>query len=117
MRPYVLLSVGAQPEILRLRNEVLRHAGYHVHAETSVYEAMHWFLRSDFDLAILCHTIPEAEKVKFLTAVKRAAPSTPVIIVRGSEAGTQADASVHCLDGPDALLNCVAGLLTRRLAS
>ena len=114
MRSHILLSVGAQPELLRLRNAVLRNAGYYVHAETSVYEAMHLCLRSDFDLVILCHTIPEAEKMKLLTAIKTVTPSTPVIIARDSDTRTQADASVDSLDSPGALLSCVAGLLTRR---
>ncbi|SRR6266567_4185135 len=92
MRSYLLLSVGAQPELLRLRNAVLRNAGYYVHAESSVYEAMHLFMRGDFDLVILCHTIPEAEKVNLLTAIKTATASTPVIIVRDGDRTTQADA-------------------------
>jgi DNA-binding NtrC family response regulator len=97
---------------------VLRNEGYGVHGETSVSEALRAFTQGDFDLAILCHTIPEREKLRTLTAMKKAKPSMPVVIMRlDGEAAKLADASVRSLDGPDSLLNCVATLLTRQALS
>jgi DNA-binding NtrC family response regulator len=94
---------------------VLRNEGYGVHAETSVTEALRVFRQGDFDLVVLCHSIPEGEKLRILTAMKKAKPSIPVVTMRsGGEAPKLADASVRSLDGPDSLLNCVASLLTRQ---
>ena len=75
-------------------------------------------MQGDFDLVILCHTIPEQEKLRILTAMKKTKPSIPVVIMRSDgEAPKLADASVRTLDGPDSLLNCVATLLTRQALS
>jgi CheY-like chemotaxis protein len=111
---FVLLSIGVKRDLLTLRNEVLRSEGYNVRAATSASEALHLFDRGDFDLVVMCHSLPEEDKLRVLTRVKKIAPLTPVVIVRlDGEAARQADASVHSLDGADAFLKCVAGLLAR----
>lgn len=117
-RQHVLLSVGSEPDLLLLRNQVLRGAGYYVNSQTNIDEALRVFRRGDFDLVIMCHSVPEADKVKLITAIRKSRPSTPIVIVRrDGESTSLADGSVHSLDGVNALLNCVSELLERRRQS
>lgn len=54
----VILSVGNDEALLRSRNAVLRTAGYVVIEASSPRHAMAEFIGGDFDLVILCHSIP-----------------------------------------------------------
>jgi DNA-binding response OmpR family regulator len=117
--PASILSIGIDQELLPLRNSVLRASGlYAVKQESDLSRAVQVFMDGDFDLVVLCHSIPSEERQRIATAIKAAKPSTLVLVVRtDGEATGVADGSVHSLDGPETLLRCVEELLSRQKRS
>src|SRR5438270_3762 len=69
----------------------------------------------DIDLVILCHTIPEDQKVNLIASMKQKKRRTPVISIHadGEADHELVDGYVHSLDGPEALLACIAQVLDK----
>jgi DNA-binding response OmpR family regulator len=113
--PASILSIGIDQELLPLRNLVLRQVGgYAVQQQSDLSRVLRVFMDGDFDLVILCHSIPANERQRIASAIKAARPSTLVLVVRADgEATGVADGSVHSLDGPEVLLQSVRELLSR----
>jgi len=109
------LSVGRDLRLLPLRNQILRSAGYAVHSQTDSRYAVRMFIDGDFDLVVLCHSIPVKERNAIIAAIKAEKPTTLVIVIKAYEDDPGiADGSVHSLDGAKALLECIEELLSRR---
>ena len=84
--------------------------------ESDLGHALITFKDGDFDLIVICHSVPEKDRLRIVANAKRIKPSTLVLLVTKDtygEAARLADASVHSLEGPEVLLGCVAGLLKR----
>src|SRR6266705_2264956 len=117
MAEQILLSLGFNPDLLNIRNSILRKAGYSVQATTSPQKAITLLVDGDFDLVIMCHTILENDRGELLRAIKSVKPSAKVLVVRqDGELAKGADATIHSLDEPESLLACVAALLQPSLA-
>ena len=114
-----ILSVGIDHELLPLRNRVLRElGGYAVREQSDLSQVLSVLMDGDFDLVILCHSIPPKERQGLAIATKAAKPSTLVLAVGlNGEATAGADGYVHSPDGPDSLLRCVDELLSGQLQS
>jgi CheY-like chemotaxis protein len=116
---YKLLSVGPIPELLTLRNAVLRQAGFLVETSSDLNEAVRLFLDEDFDAAILCHSIPERDKARLIRLLKENKPLTPVAALSdGSEASDgvasqNLDLVINNLDGPETLLKQVCSMIEK----
>ncbi|HUR36694.1 MAG TPA: hypothetical protein VM009_02680 [Terriglobales bacterium] len=120
MALYHLLSIGADPSVLATRSDVLKQAGYLVSTASSETSARQILGQGGFDLVVVCHSLPTSDRHKIMQAV-RASEHTPKIvsIARSPEPESAADATVHSLDGPDRLLQCIAEVLgegTTRIA-
>jgi hypothetical protein len=74
-----ILSAGRDRPLLYTRNRVLEEAGYIVTATSTAAETVEKFFAGDFDLVILCHSIPLEERERIATLVSMHSPSTPVI--------------------------------------
>ena len=81
----LVLSVGLDPELLITRNLVLQSAGYTVVAAFSPREAVDRLREGDFDLVLLCQSIPTEEKDHLALWIRRATGSCciPVRSVSG----------------------------------
>ena len=106
---HVVLSVGSDRALLRLRDEVLRAAGYvvreHVPAQLTSFE-------HDFEVVILCHSIPSEQRRRIIEFIRSQKPNAPILLVRADgENSEMVDATVHGLDGPQTLLDCIGKLL------
>ena len=111
MSPFVVLSVGADRTLLRLRDQVLRAAGYDVQ-ECYVPRGCDVPIEAQFDIVIFCHTVRDEDKRRIIRAIRTSKPSVPIMVVRANGVGAESvDASVHSLDGPKVLLQCVRELL------
>jgi DNA-binding response OmpR family regulator len=76
-----ILSAGRDRLLLFTRNRVLEEAGYNVTAATTSAETVERFFAGDFDLVILCHSIPIEERERIAMLVHNHSPSTPVIVL------------------------------------
>ena len=117
MPQYLLLSVGLDPLLMDIRNRLLGDAGYAVVPSFTSREAFQIFISRDIDLVILCHTIPQGEKSKLIASMKERKKRTPIVCIHvdGEADGMLVDAYVHSLDGPEALLSCVAKVLDKSI--
>ena len=115
MPQYLLLSVGLDPSLMRIRTTVLANAGYSVLPSFTSRDAFQIFTSHDIDLVILCHTIPEEEKVKLISFMKQENKRTPLICIHanGEAPNKLVDGYIHNLDGPEALLARVAQVLVK----
>jgi CheY-like chemotaxis protein len=59
----IVLSVGFDPALLMTRVLVLQSAGYLVEQASSVTKAIDLFQAGDFDLVLLCHSVPRKDRV------------------------------------------------------
>ena len=66
-------------------------------------------IEAHFDIVIFCHTVRDEDKRRIIRAIRTSKPSVRVMVVRAAES---VDASVHALDGPKALIQCVRELVT-----
>lgn len=79
--PFLILSAGRDPDLLKARNSVLQAQGYRVAAASNSYEVVDKLLNGDFDLVLLCHTMPEEDRRRLARIIIRHSPSTPVILI------------------------------------
>src|SRR3954471_19141228 len=76
-----ILSAGRDRPLLYTRNRVLEDAGYNVTPATTSAETVERFFTGDFDLVILCHSIPIEERERIAMLVHNHSPSTPVVVL------------------------------------
>src|SRR5437868_13773863 len=76
-----ILSAGRDRARLYPRNRVLEDAGYSVTPATTSAETVERFFTGDFDLVILCHSIPMDERERIAMLVHNHSPSTPVVVL------------------------------------
>ncbi len=84
----LILAVGREPALLEYRSQILRRAGYIVDSESSVKDAIDRFKQGNFDLVLLCHTIPVQERDRLISSIQAVGSLTPV--VTGAPQGSQA---------------------------
>jgi len=76
--PFLILSVGHNPLLLRERYSTLTAAGYSVTSVYSKEEAMDKLLEGDFDLLLMCPSLG-TDSPQLAKAVHRHRPSLPVV--------------------------------------
>ena len=74
-----ILNAGRDRTLLFTRTRVLEEAGYIVTPAITPGEITEQFFRGDFDVIILCHSIPQEERERIAKLVRMQSPSSPVI--------------------------------------
>lgn len=80
-----ILCAGRDRPLLFTRTRVLEEAGYIVTATMTPAETTEAFFSGDFDIVVLCHSIPLQERERIATMVRMHSPSTPVIALADME--------------------------------
>ncbi|HEX4663303.1 MAG TPA: hypothetical protein VH196_02860 [Terriglobales bacterium] len=109
----VTLSVGRDPLLLQTRGQVLRSDGYTVSSTLLVDQALQQFVAGDFDIVILCHSIPFREREKLAEAIHSRSPNTPVVVVAAGYGGKDRAADAVIDNEPATLLQELPKLLRR----
>jgi DNA-binding response OmpR family regulator len=112
--PHIIaLAVGREPLLLETRGQILRNAEYTVVSALSVEQALQSFASGDFDIVILCHSIPMRDRERLTYAIHRHNPNTPVVVVtaRFSAMDSFADAMIE--NEPEILLQEIPRLLQK----
>jgi DNA-binding response OmpR family regulator len=111
MSHFVALAVGRDPQLLETRSQVLRNVGYTVVSALSVEQALQSFASGDFDIVILCHSIPARDRERLTYALKSHGSNTPVVVVtaRLSVIDSFADAMIE--NDPEMLLQQIPRIL------
>ncbi len=78
MSETLILSVGLDPLILRAREAILRSEGYIVVSASSIKEAFLLFRDGDFDLMILCNTLPVMDRERLTCLIRASGSRIPI---------------------------------------
>ena len=107
----VVLSAGHDHTLLAIRNMVLARSGYQVVSAATPAEFIDRFFGGDFDLVILCHTIPEDERHRMADIVHKQSPSTPVVVLSDGLTSHHTYATATVAADVRDLLNALPSLL------
>ena len=110
---FLILSAGRDPDLLRTHNHALAAQGYSVSAASDSVEIVDKLLNGDFDLVLLCHTIPEDDRLRVAHIVASYTPSTPVVLASQDEGSAYAAGARIVQCRPDQIMSA----LTHSLAS
>lgn len=111
--PFVILSAGRDSDLLKKRNSALAAMGYKVATAFDPGEIVDKLLNGDFDLVLLCHSMPADDRHRLAHIVSRYTPSTPVVLISEdiSDSGESGLKALKC--PPDRILDVVAHSLPR----
>ena len=106
----LVLQVGHDLMLLHTRGMVLKSAGHIVECEYSIEDAVRRFLSADFDLVLLCHSLSDEERQRFIRRIREYGSCTPVLSVGlfdtlNARQGTFDEPKTE--SSPLALLNCI----------
>jgi CheY-like chemotaxis protein len=100
----VVLAVGFDQSLLRLRTLVLQCAGYHVESASSLKEAVDRFQSGDFDLVLLCHSVPRKDRYRLTSFLRSSGSRTPIVSIAGTLGECDAFVTATLEDGPNKFL-------------
>jgi CheY-like chemotaxis protein len=111
-----ILLIGEDEFLLETRAAVLRSTGADMVC-TDVSEAIPRLEQKNFDLAVLCHSIPGPVCQTVIDVVRQNWPSTRILLVsavRSWEREQPAEGVDVCAPDPEHLIECTIELLGRR---
>jgi len=110
----VILSAGRDPRILKNRNEALTAAGYSVVTAASSPETINRLFNGDFDVVLLCSSIPDDERKRLTRIVTSYSPSTPVIVISDMDTQTFDFGARTARCFPQQIIAAIQDVLARR---
>jgi DNA-binding NtrC family response regulator len=107
-----VLSVGTLPELLSLREAVLRSAGYEVITTTEPQEADVRIKEGDCAVLLLCYSIGDMWREQLVRNFRKHCPDNRIVAItnqREPDTGTQpaVDDLVFGIEGAEALLDVI----------
>ena len=81
MPSIVVLAVGYDRLLLESRSRVLNTGGYTVVPVLSLKLAVTEFLQKNFDLIVLCHSIPTGDRECLVYLFRERSPNVPIVFV------------------------------------
>jgi DNA-binding response OmpR family regulator len=108
----LVLSVGFDSQLLATRNLVLQSAGYTVVRAFSLKAAADCFQTLDFDLVLLCQSIPTKEKDRLVSWIRVSGSRIPVVSISEELCQKDGFACVTVGSEPDALLSVIRKALS-----
>ena len=106
-----VLSVSTEPDLAAARALTLRDAGHQVTTAAGRTEAEQAIADGEFDILVLCHTVPAEAALAIAEAFRKVNPAAKVVAVAsGWFIVVRADRVVQMSDGPHALLAAIAEL-------
>src|SRR5580704_13088927 len=120
MRTNVVLAVGFDLSLMRTRTLVLRSAGYIVETASTLKEAVDRFQAGDFDLVLLCHSIPMKDRDRLTCLIRATGALTPVVSIARNHGECPEFVNATLEDGPNKFLDSIGvelGKAARRVAN
>jgi CheY-like chemotaxis protein len=108
-----VLTVGLDFQLLRSRTLLLRSAGCIVVPACSVKEAIEEFRHGDFDLVLLCHSIPMKDREGLTCLIRASGSLTPVVTVADNPGRKDYFADATLESRPEQLLPGILNVLTQ----
>lgn len=111
-RKETVLSVGAIPQLLALREAVLGSAGCDVFTTTDPQEAAEKIAGGRCGVLLICYSTPPEWQHKLIDEFRAACPKGRIVAITNHpvpEHRTQVDCLIYGLDGPEFLIDAVLG--------
>jgi CheY-like chemotaxis protein len=70
-----VISVGAHPELVRLRDFVLQEAGFHVVSTLDEHEALARIERGECSVLLVCSSLAKATRRRLADALRKSCPA------------------------------------------
>ena len=110
----VVLMVGRDRVLAETRSQVLRTAGYIVVPAFNPRQAIDEFLRGDFDLVLLCHSIPADTGKRLVSVLREHTSRTPIVSVASFDGQFDGFADATIENDPYLLINGLREVLRQR---
>jgi|ERR1700733_6212193 CheY-like chemotaxis protein len=104
MVPGIVLAVGFEPSLMTARMLVLQSAGHVVVRASSLKETIHHLQSGDFDLVLLCHSVPATDRARLTSLIRASGSRIPIVSIAGSLGECDASANATLEDGPNKFL-------------
>jgi len=111
----VILSVGYDPLLSNTRGRVLGTGGYTVVPVLSLKLAITEFLQKNFDLIVLCHSIPIGDRECLAYLFRERSPNIPIVFVSSGFGEQDPSADATIMNDPNLLLLGVNEVLKRNM--
>jgi CheY-like chemotaxis protein len=106
-----ILSVSYDAVLLATREMLLQSAGYTVTSAEGYVDAMKKCHTTDYDLLIIGHSIPHADKEAIIAELRQSCPAPVLALLRPNEPRLIGAAEAIEANRPDLLLSTVRKLL------
>lgn len=114
----VILAVGRDLALLETRCSVLRSAGYTIMSASRVTESIDLFRDGDFDLVLLCHSVPVQDRDRIIRFIRSTGSRIPVCIVNSASRDFQVGLADKSLStGPQDLIKEIGAVLAEASCS
>lgn len=80
-----ILSVSYDCALMSSRSMLLRHTGFQVEDVHSRSQALKSARSDRFDVLLICHTLPEADRKHLIAAVRERRPDMPILCITESD--------------------------------
>jgi CheY-like chemotaxis protein len=111
-----VISVGADPELLWLRNFVLQSAGFNVITTTDHKDALARIERGECGVLLVCDSLAKPVRQRLAEALRRFCPGARMILIADEpiEKPDFADTFVYGLEGPELLIEAIRGAMSAK---
>lgn len=109
MEPRKVISVGANPELLWLRNFVLQSAGFDVATIRDQDHALTAIRGGDCGTLLMCYSLTEPVRQRLAEAFRKHCPDGRIVVITNQRLDKPdfADTFVYGVEGPEALIQAI----------
>lgn len=110
-----ILSVGVLKDLLQIRNDALKRAGFEVSSCAGAAHAKWLFRKHRHEVVVIGHGVPIQERNQLAAYVKKTSPQTKIafLYLAKIEQAQMADAIVNVEEGPEYLVQTIQYLLSK----
>ena len=103
-----VLSLGKNPELLWLREAVLRSAGFEVMTSLSVEDGLARIEGGYCGVLLLCYSLPPLSRKRLAETFRAKCPQGRIVTIMNEKGEPEfADLVIYGVDGPEALLEAI----------
>jgi DNA-binding NarL/FixJ family response regulator len=109
MRAQKVISVDGNPELLWLRNAVLKYEGFQVVTSLRHEDALAEIRRGDCGTLLMCYSMPRSSRQLLAEAFRQYCPGGRIVAITNEQMDKAefADSFVYGVEGPEALIEVI----------
>jgi DNA-binding NarL/FixJ family response regulator len=110
-----VISVGADAELVRLRNFVLQEAGFNVISTLDEHHALARIEQGECGVLVMCYSLAKTVRQRLADALRKSCPNSRIVLVTNEHLGKPefADTFVYGVEGPEALIEVVGAAVEK----